>query len=562
MARADDEHTSANESKDNTSTRRTFLEKLKFWKRHNENDRKPARLTPMPACLMHWWTPLAIAILLFVSSMLITSIWGTATYDEIIDSLLHYPHRWPFRMHTPSHEAIKLCLTVTGAGLAFSAWQQRSHDNAVKEKQAQATVERDDYWKRREQIYQLLGSENPGLRLGAVALLAELADSAAHSTLLNETEKRQLQRHIIDTLCLQIRHEGLNQNNEGTCEEHAKIQQSIIGIILRRINSISQRQQHANWSNEEIILDQCHIVSAIQIQEVISNARLSLNQTTFHKSLTIKRSQLPNLEWENAIFEQELFTVDSSTIKLTSPPLSIRRALFSNSIIHPSIGKDIEIELPPTVEQIRFEACCFIRQHCYCTSDCSCRSQQNTEQCTCKRCDRCPCTAVCKWATIKITTTNEHATASTPTTPDLTITGCDVATINTTLTTPRISINITHNRIQEQILTIITSEFITNLKQLQELNNNTCLTIQWNHINALTISKPIQIEIQSSEPISRYINITFNMIQNPNDSSHFAMIDYNTHPSAPNHFSFDQVTEGNTRPRLIYPWKTGTGIYL
>jgi hypothetical protein len=543
MVPADDEHTSANEAKENTSTQKNFVEKLKFWKRCNKDENKPARLTHMPACLMKWWTPLLVAAILFSLSFI--SAWG-----------------WGWQWHWPSSNAMKLCMTITGAGFAFSAWQQRSHDNATNAKQARAAIERDDYWKRREQIYQLLGSENPGLRLGAVALLAELADSAAHSTLLNETEKRQLQRHIIDTLCLQIRHEGLNQNNEGTCEEHAKIQQSIIGIILRRINSISQRQQHANWSNEEIILDQCHIVSAIQIQEVISNARLSLNQTTFHKSLTIKRSQLPNLEWENAIFEQELFTVDSSTIKLTSPPLSIRRALFSNSIIHPSIGKDIEIELPPTVEQIRFEACCFIRQHCYCTSDCSCRSQQNTEQCTCKRCDRCPCTAVCKWATIKITTTNEHATVSTPTTPDLTITGCDVATINTTLTTPRISINITHNRIQEQILTIITSEFITNLKQLQELNNNTCLTIQWNHINALTISKPIQIEIQSSEPISRYINITFNMIQNPNDSSHFAMIDYNTHPSAPNHFSFDQVTEGNTRPRLIYPWKTGTGIYL
>ena len=543
MVPADDEHTSANEAKENTSTQKNFVEKLKFWKRCNKDENKPARLTHMPACLMKWWTPLLVAAILFSLSFI--SAWG-----------------WGWQWHWPSSNAMKLCMTITGAGFAFSAWQQRSHDNATNAKQARAAIERDDYWKRREQIYQLLGSENPGLRLGAVALLAELADSAAHSTLLNETEKRQLQRHIIDTLCLQIRHEGLNQNNEGTCEEHAKIQQSIIGIILRRINSISQRQQHANWSNEEIILDQCHIVSAIQIQEVISNARLSLNQTTFHKSLTIKRSQLPNLEWENAIFEQELFTVDSSTIKLTSPPLSIRRALFSNSIIHPSIGKDIEIELPPTVEQIRFEACCFIRQHCYCTSDCSCRSQQNTEQYTCKRCDRCPCTAVCKWATIKITTTNEHATVSTPTTPDLTITGCDVATINTTLTTPRISINITHNRIQEQILTIITSEFITNLKQLQELNNNTCLTIQWNHINALTISKPIQIEIQSSEPISRYINITFNMIQNPNDSSHFAMIDYNTHPSAPNHFSFDQVTEGNTRPRLIYPWKTGTGIYL
>lgn len=546
MVPADDEHKSANKSEEDTSTQSSFFENLKFWRRCKQEDDKPARLTPMPPCLMKWWVPFGLAGLSLITCTPIAFWWGG-----------HF--------HWPSSAAMTLCATIVGTGFAFSAWQQRSHDNAVNAKQAQAAVERDDYWKRREQIYQLLGSENPGLRLSAVALLAELADSADRSTLLNNTEKQQLQRHIIDTLCLQVRHEGLNQTNEGTSEEHAKIQQSIIGIILRRINSISQRQQHANWSNEEIILDQCHIVSAIQIQEVISNARLSLNQTTFRKSLTIKRSQLPNLEWENAIFEQELFTVDSSTIKLTSPPLSIRRALFSNSIIHPSIGKDIEIELPPTVEQIRFEACCFIRQHCYCTNDCSCRSQQNTKQCTCKRCDRCPCTAACKWAAIKITTTDEHTTVSTPTTqttPDLTITGCDVATINTTLTTPRISINITHNRIHEQILTIITSEFITNLKQLQELNNNTCLTIQWNHINALTISKPIQIEIQSSEPISRYINITFNMIQNPNDSSHFAMIDYNTHPSAPNHFSFDQVTEGNTRPRLIYPWKTGTGIYL
>ena len=359
MVRADNEHTSTNGEEENTSTQKNFVEKLKFCDRDKKDADEPARLTTLPKCLMHWLTPAWIAAAGFFIALAFAVIW-----------------RGEF--HWPSAEAMKLCATIAGAGFAFSAWQQRSHDNAVNAKQAQAAVERDDYWKRREQIYQLLGSENPGLRLSAVALLAELADSADRSTHLNNTEKQQLQRHIIDTLCLQVRHEGLNQTNEGTIEEHAKIQQSIIGIILRRINSISQRQQHANWSNEEIILDQCHIVSTIQIQEVISNARLSLNQTTFHKSLTIKGSQLPNLEWENAIFEQELFIVDSSTIKLTSPPLSIRRALFSNSIIHPSIGKDIEIELPPTVEQIRFEACCFIRQHCYCTNDCSCRSQQNT----------------------------------------------------------------------------------------------------------------------------------------------------------------------------------------
>ena len=543
MVPADYEHKSTNEAEENTSKQKNFLERLKFWKRCKQEEEEPARLNPMPPCLMKWWTPLLIAFVLFALSLICALGWG-------------------WQWHWPSSKAMKLCMTITGAGLAFSAWQQRSHDNATNAKQTQAAIEREDYWKRREHIFQLLGSKNPGLRLGAVALLAELADSAAQSTLLNETEKQQLQRHIIDTLCLQVRHEGLNQADEGTGEEHAKIQQSIVEIILKRINTISQQQRHANWSDEEITLDQCHIIGTIQIEKVVSNARLSLNQTVFHESLTIKRSQLLNLEWEDAIIERELFTVNSSTIKLTTPPLSIRRAVFSNSIIHPSIGNDIEIKLPPTVEHIQFKECRFIKQKCYCNRNCTCRSQQNAEQCICEHCNRCPCTAVCKWATINITTTNEHATASTPATPELTITGCDIAAINTTLRTPHISIDITHNRIQEQILTIITSEFIANLKQVQELNNSTCLTIQWNHINALTISKPIQIEIQSSEPVSRYINITFNMIQNPNDPSHFAMIDYTTHPSAPNHFSFDQVTEGNTKPRLIYPWKTGTGIYL
>ena len=204
MVPANADHATGNESQKNTSTLRTFFERLKFWKRDKKEkeEEEPARLTPMPAWLMHWWTPLAIAGFLFLSSMFITSIWGTATCDEIIDSLLHYPHHWPFRMHTPSHEAIKICLTVTGAGLAFSAWQQRSHDNAVNAKQAQSVVERDDYWKRREHIFRTLGSSNPRIRLGAIAMLTELADSAEFSERLNKTEKQLLQQHIIDTLCL------------------------------------------------------------------------------------------------------------------------------------------------------------------------------------------------------------------------------------------------------------------------------------------------------------------------------------------------------------------------
>ena len=170
MVPADDDNTDSTEATSDT----------------NKKEREPGRLTPMPDYLMHWWTPFALAILLLIICTP-TAFW------------------WGGHFHWPSSAAMTLCATIVGTGFAFSAWQQRNHDNAVNAKQAQAAVERDDYWKRREQIYQLLGSENPGLRLSAVALLAELADSADRSTHLNNTEKQQLQRHIIDTLCLQVR---------------------------------------------------------------------------------------------------------------------------------------------------------------------------------------------------------------------------------------------------------------------------------------------------------------------------------------------------------------------
>ena len=65
MVPADDEHKSANEAEKNTSRQKNFVEKLKFWKRDKkekeEEEEEPAQLTPMPAWLMHWWTPLLVA---------------------------------------------------------------------------------------------------------------------------------------------------------------------------------------------------------------------------------------------------------------------------------------------------------------------------------------------------------------------------------------------------------------------------------------------------------------------------------------------------------------------
>ena len=267
MVPADDEHTDSPEATSDT----------------NKKEREPAHLTPIPDWLMKWWIPFALAGVLFCGSIFITSIWGSATYEEIVNAIQYFPKRWPFHMRTPSREEIEVCITITAAGFAFSGWQQRTHDNIARaevarakqeaEKTARETaeenrrkqIERNEYWKRREHIFHLLDSKNPGLRLGAVTLLAELADSTFHSDLLNPTEKQQLQRHIIDTLCLQVRHEGLNISSEGTTDEHAELQREIISAILTRVSQEKHHdsdhigsQQHniPQYSNNQRIINQ------------------------------------------------------------------------------------------------------------------------------------------------------------------------------------------------------------------------------------------------------------------------------------------------------------------
>ena len=314
MVPADDERTDSPEATSNTSTK----------------EQNSGRLTRMPDCLMHWWTPLLVAAILFGPSLILAIIWGG-------------------QPHWPSSAAMTLCATIAGGGFAFSAWQQRSHDNATKEnEQAQAQreleadrqdrerirleqIERDEYWKRREQIYQLLGSKNPGLRLGAVALLAELADSAAHSALLNDTEKQQLQRHIIDTLCLQVRHEGLDHNNEGFRDERARIQTAIIETILVRIASHPKTRPYANWSTYSINLSNCEIFTSIQITNLNSTAALNFNNTTFHESAIIRDSKIGPISWDKATFTKGLQAIGTSTrttIKTNTIPQSPQTISF------------------------------------------------------------------------------------------------------------------------------------------------------------------------------------------------------------------------------------------
>ena len=130
MAPTDDEHKSANDAEENTSKSKNVL---KFWKRRNEDDREPARLKTLPKCLMHWITPVLIAAIGFLIA-------------------LAFAVNWHGTFHWPSADAMKLCATIAGAGFAFSAWQQRSHDNVVKEDEhAEAQRKREAEREEREQ---------------------------------------------------------------------------------------------------------------------------------------------------------------------------------------------------------------------------------------------------------------------------------------------------------------------------------------------------------------------------------------------------------------------------
>ena len=102
----------------------------------NKKEREPARLTPMPGWLMKWWIPILLALILLAAGWLLASIWRMPPRPVLWWTINPYwPPSWPFNYHWPSKDAMALCATIAGGGFAFSAWQQRSHDNAAKAKQ-------------------------------------------------------------------------------------------------------------------------------------------------------------------------------------------------------------------------------------------------------------------------------------------------------------------------------------------------------------------------------------------------------------------------------------------
>ena len=366
MVPADDEHKSANEPEKNTSTRGSFFEKLKFWKRCKQEDDKPAQLTPMPSCLMKWWTPLLVAFILFSLSFICALGWG-------------------WQWHWPSSNAMKLCMTITGAGLAFSAWQQRSHDNARIEKdRAEAQrkhdteheerernrleqIERDEYWKRREQAYNLLSSPNASIRLGAIELLIELANITTENPKKQTHEYQQFIQHITTALCTQVRHEGLNIEAEGTQEEHALIQSEIITRLLDIANQSSGNSKANAWHRIRLNLSQTKFYTPIHLNGIRLKQELDFSNSILLENLRIEDTRLESLNWEGSELRSKTI-ISKSKLRFNTFPSFIKDAQFSKTTFSatPRNVDTPEIILPinsvsttdESTEQILFEDNC------------------------------------------------------------------------------------------------------------------------------------------------------------------------------------------------------------
>lgn len=497
MVPADDEHMDSTEATSDT----------------NKKEREPAGLTPMPGWLMKWWIPILLALILLAAGWFLASIWRMPPRPVSWWTINPYwPPSWPFNYHWPSKDAMALCATIAGGGFAFSAWQQRSHDNAANAKQARAAIERDDYWKRREQIFQILGSNNPGLRLGAVALLAELADSAAHSILLNETEKQQLQHHIIDTLCLQVRHEGLCIEEEGDEREHTTIQQNILTSIFQRIKHPQQDSSVANWSESTIGLNDCTILPPISIRSIITNSTLDLRGTTFEKRVEISESIIKCILWTDAHFNSRLDVTNSSDIGMTHPPTFGKLIHFRDTTIRSAHAPDrFIIPLAPNKQKtkIEFTKCRFYDTTCKCPRTCECRRGGNTKTCQCSTKNTCTCKSTCINTTLWITTPQEPHNEEEHY-PEITIRNCTIGRLRVLPTEIGARMTIKSNLIHDTLQLLIgygqsTDAVRTYLRDIDKL-----ITLEDNVIQIQDIPRISPIVFQSNTYTNIDSAISFN----------------------------------------------------
>lgn len=523
------------------------------------------RLTPMPRWLMHWWTPLAIAEGLLRWTLIVAIFWGG-------------------QPHWPSSKAMKLCMTITGAGLAFSAWQQRSHDNAAREQdrlsQEQAEsqarkerekqrnldekrrleqIERDEYWKRREHIFQLLGSKNSGLRLGAVALLAELADSAAHSTLFNETEKQELQRHIIDTLCLQLRHEGLQISDEGNKDEHTEIQHAIMSTILTRINKKANNNYHAKWNSQTIQITKTRITTPINICNLTTESTLDFSHSIFEERFEIQDSKLDDLLWSTAIFHDHVIIEGKHKqcmINTNYLPEHIRSMSISNTTLTSDTGI-LSISIHKSIKHaITIAGTKFTAKKCACSETCICKRNTPNHDCLCKAHDSCNCLGKCTNITVHIST-NQQAQPINTEIPPVTLLDCTMASLSIYPSTNQPPIAVEYCTITKWLHIQYAEDYSEQEPSIKSTHYDHSINIYFNTFYPYTTSPPIMIEMPDSITTPEPVSFDGNMMINPNDPDDRRTLAADYSPEEEEPYLFFEFTSSPSQARLFQPWASG-----
>ena len=477
-------------------------------------------ITPMPRLLMHWWTPLILAIILLAASCFIASVWDSPLSTNTLSTIdILKPSTWPFVYHWPSAEAMKLCVTITGAGLAFAAWQQKHHDNVFNTTQAKIVAEREEYWKRREQVFQLLGSKNPALRLGAISLLTELADKAKQTFPQDENASNleDLHQHIIDTLCLQVRREGMSNNEDGSEHDRRKIQHTIIEAILVRINTRMRNGNYADWSQHTISLTHCNILTPINIVNMATQATLILEGTTFTKLFRIADSNLGPIFWTTSTFEDQILVGSSKklvTIQTETIPFSKGGTAFINTTLNTS-HKYVTIDLQRRKNNGKDESaflirnCTFYCKECTCNPYCPCKTKSSS--CSCIINDQCTCESNCTYAELDVIETIKDR-AYKPTTSPIEISNCRMRQLFARLSNNSTNITIHLNTILEGLRIVYPQAGQTSSILAKSESKHSTIRILNNIFTTPSKCAPIEIYYETNEATTSTYEFATNLL--------------------------------------------------
>lgn len=354
MVPADDEHTGSTEATRNT----------------NKKEREPARLTPIPGWLMKWWIPILLALILLAAGCFLAAIWRMPLRPVSWWKInLYWPPSWPFNYHWPSKDAMALCATIAGAGFAFSAWQQRSHDNAARERERTTNTQREEFWHRRNTAYALLSTNSIYEQQEGVCRYLELADELNKRSQNNATSIQIFNASILSALCTHIRHLGAPPPQFiGDEIARGELQNLILQNILKRVNT----NLAGYWDGLAIDLTNVTFLTTVSIVNFTSKSEIHLNKSNFKQKVNIEITNSVTFYWKECSFLSKLEMTGKSTDPGQKKPLLLNDNLpqkinlwkFKNIAF--CILEDLEHQITPgrpfpTKSYPSFENCDFLR---------------------------------------------------------------------------------------------------------------------------------------------------------------------------------------------------------